>query len=117
MVIAIFVLRFYLYLFLPQQTEAEWRTVASWCADRFNFSHCIGAIDGKRIQIVKLRSSEQEYSYNKKYLSVLLKAIVDTENIFMFLYVGAEGQAYDSTVFITCELMGLIETEHANLPP
>lgn len=35
----------------------------------------------------------------------------------MYFDVGAEEKAYNLTVFNTCELKGLIETESLNIPP
>ena len=60
------------YLIPPNNKEA-WLKIASQSETKWNFSHCIGAIDGKHIIIqAPLRSGSDIFNYKKSHSISLL---------------------------------------------
>lgn len=83
----------------PALTEELWLTAAAGFHDRTNFPHCVGAVDGKHIRIIKPTDSGSLYYNYKQFFSLLLLAVCDSSYKFLFIDVGAYGKSSDSTVF------------------
>ncbi|XP_045457226.1 uncharacterized protein LOC123667320 [Melitaea cinxia] len=86
-----------IYMKLP--SEDEWLIIAKNFETNANFPHCLGAIDGKHIRIIKPEESGSMFFNYKHYLSIVLMAVVDTNYNFVFIDVGAYGKECDSAVF------------------
>ncbi len=98
-------------------TEEEWKKVATKFHQCWNFPRCIGALDGKHIQI-KHPSKSGAYFYNfKGHYSIILLALVDANYCFQYIDVGTNGRAGDSTVFQESTLGMALEQNLLNLPP
>ena len=96
-------------------TEAEWKSVAEGFK-QWNFPHCLGAIDGKHIQI-KCPNEAGSYFYNYKGThSIVLMAIVDSNYEFLYVDVGCNGRVSDGGVWEKCSLNVLLEEGRAGLP-
>lgn len=54
-----------------------------------NFPHCFGAIDGKHIRLIKPDKSGSLFYNYKKYFSIVLLAVVDSNYKFVLVDVGA----------------------------
>ncbi|RVE43807.1 hypothetical protein evm_011544 [Chilo suppressalis] len=87
-----------IYMKLP--SEDEWLTIAKNFETNANFPHCLGAIDGKHIRIIKPEESGSMFFNYKHYFSIVLMAVVDTNYNFVFIDVGAYGKECDSAVII-----------------
>lgn len=85
------------FLKLPD-TEREWEDIALRFERKANFPHCIGAVDGKHIRILKPAKSGSMFFNYKEYYSFVLMAIVDSEYRFIFISVGSYGKECDSTI-------------------
>ncbi|XP_068100928.1 GPI inositol-deacylase isoform X2 [Hyperolius riggenbachi] len=86
-------------LFMPQPTMQMWREAAEGFRQNAQFPNCIGALDGKHLQIQVPPNSGSLYYNYKKYFSVVLMAIVDTTYKFLAIDVGAYGSTADANVF------------------
>ena len=80
-------------------TQDEWKEVERGFATRWNFHHCVGAIDGKHVAIQKPRNSGSQYYNYKNFFSVVLMAAVDANYQFLWCSVGHPGRSSDAGIF------------------
>lgn len=97
-------------------TEAQWRHIAQQFSTRWNFHHCLGALDGKHIAIQCPKNAGSEYWNYKKFHSIILMALVDADYKFSWVDVGANGSAGDGQVFNGSELRECFENDTAGIP-
>ncbi|XP_067647650.1 putative nuclease HARBI1 [Eurosta solidaginis] len=86
------------YIKLPTN-ENEWKMEANAFNQRWNFPHCIGAIDGKHVNIKKPPGSGSFYFNYKKHFSIIMMAVVNANYEFLMVDVGANGRASDAGLF------------------
>lgn len=106
------------YMKTPDSTE-DWLSIADDFETKWNFPHCIGAIDGKHVRIVAPRNSGSLYYNYKEFFSIILLAVVNADYEFIFVSVGAEGKASDGGVFNMSGLKQHMEDPQnpLNIPP
>ena len=83
---------------LPRDPDS-WRKVADGFSDRWNYEHCLGAIDGKHVKIVKPKGSGSRHYNYKGFFSIVLLAIVDSEYKFLWVDVGSPGKCSDGGIW------------------
>lgn len=85
-------------LFQFPKTEEEWIHIANGFERTWNFPHCIGAIDGKHVQIIP-PSGSGSYFYNYKHThSLVLLGIADSKYKFTMFDFGCNGRISDGGV-------------------
>lgn len=84
--------------FPPFSTE-RWLEISSVFEKNANFPHCLGALDGKHIRIIKPTKSGSLYYNYKNFFSIVLFAVADANYNFIYIDVGSFGREGDSTVF------------------
>ena len=105
------------FLKMPS-TEEEWRVVARNFREKWNYPHCIGAIDGKHCVIKAPINSGSLYFNYKSSFSVVLMALVDANNQFLCVDIGAYGRQSDAGVFGNSALGQALEApNNLNIPP
>jgi hypothetical protein len=97
-------------------TPQEWKTVAESFATNWNFYNCLGAIDGKHINIRCPPNGGSLYYNYKGFHSIVLMAVVDGDYKFIYVDVGANGSCSDGGVFINTSLREAIEDGTAGIP-
>nr|CAI5842891.1 unnamed protein product [Callosobruchus analis] len=86
------------YIKVPKDA-LEWKDVARNFEIKWNFPHCIGAIDGKHVQIICPANTGTEYFNYKKTFSIVLMAIVDGNYCFQYVHIGCQGRMSDGGVY------------------
>ncbi|XP_013875762.1 uncharacterized protein LOC106525917 isoform X2 [Austrofundulus limnaeus] len=86
------------YLKTPN-TEEEWLEIAQDFHQMWQFPNCLGALDGKHINILPPAHSGSTFRNYKGQFSVLMMALVDAKYQFLYVSVGAQGKASDAGVF------------------
>ncbi|XP_022908265.2 uncharacterized protein [Onthophagus taurus] len=78
--------------YLPEHTANVWESVATRFEQRWQFPHCVEAVDGKHVVIKKPANSGSSYYNYKHTFSVVLLATVDADYKFITVDVGADGK-------------------------
>ena len=84
---------------LPRLTEKRWRDIAAGFELNANFPNCIGAIDGKHVRITCPTDSGSLYFDHKEYFSLVLLAIADSNNRFVYIDLGSYGKVSGYAIY------------------
>lgn len=74
---------FYISSYLQTPNTEEWLEIAQQFEERWNFPNCIGALDGKHINIKAPKHSGSLYYKYKAMHSIVLMALADAKIIYM----------------------------------
>lgn len=102
----------FVFLQMPQDPQS-WLEIARGFK---KFPHCVGAIDGKHIDIQSPAHSFSEYYNYKKSFSIVILALVDANYNFIFAEIGSQGRISDGGVFRSSKLWQRICSNDLNLP-
>ncbi|RVE45301.1 hypothetical protein evm_010073 [Chilo suppressalis] len=70
------------YIKMPS-SDTEWKNTAKMFEEKWNFGHCVGAMDGKHIAVEKPPGSGSCFFNYKQFFSVVLFAIVNANYEFI----------------------------------
>ncbi len=99
------------------ETVRDWKAIADKFGERWNFSHALGALDGKHVRIIKPKKSGTTYYNYKGYFSVVLMALVDADYKFIWTQIGNNGAASDPQIYNASNLAQSINDGTVNFPP
>lgn len=102
---------------IPCITREKWLEIAEGFLQRTQFPHCIGAIDGKHVRIIKPYHSGSLFHNYKNYFSIVLLAMADANYCFTFVDIGAYGKDSDSRVFQQSTLHAALREQRLEIPP
>ncbi len=80
-------------------TTDDWMVIANTNSRRWQYHHCLGAIDGKHVAIRKPMNAGSYYFNYKNFHSIVLMALVDGDYKFTWVEVGAIGTSSDAQIF------------------
>lgn len=86
------------------QNEEEWKRIAVEFENKWNFPNCLGAVDGKHINIFSPANSGSMFFNYKKTFSIVLLAICSANYKFLMVDIGEAGRQSDAGVFANSNL-------------
>ncbi len=103
------------YMKIPGDSE-EWKIIAANFDEKWQFPHCIGALDGKHVVMkAPWKSGSLYYNYKGTFSTVLL-ALVDANLKFIAIDIGAYGRNSDGGIFTNSNLGQSMDQDTLNLP-
>ncbi|XP_065657974.1 uncharacterized protein LOC136082495 [Hydra vulgaris] len=109
----------YILLFMYRtapNSETEWEKIAHEFETRWQFPHCIGAIDGKHVQMFAPDRSGSSYFNYKKIHSIVLMAVCNAKYRFILVDIGDSGRQSDGSVYHNSQLGFAIENNILKIP-
>lgn len=97
-------------------TEDRWKEIINGFMKTAQFPNCLGAVDGKHIRIIKPAGRGSAYYNYKKYFSVILMAVCDSNYMFTFVDIGSYGRHADSTIFEESTFYKSLLEKKLNIP-
>lgn len=101
---------------MPVPDTSTWQEIANGFWKKTQFPNCVGALDGKHIRIQMPPGSGSQYFNYKKYFSLVLMAICDSNYKFVAVDIGAYGRTADSRVFTASAMGRRLLEGHFHLP-
>ena len=99
------------------RTVQKWENIAEEFYKQWNFPNCLGALDGKHVQIVPPPNCGSLYYNYKQFNSLVLMALADANYRFIFVDVGSYGRISDGGVFNSCKLAAALDGPNVlNIP-
>ena len=80
-------------------TPAGWMEKERGFAEKWQWHHCCGAIDGKHVKIIKPDKAGSNFFCHKGFHSIILLGVVDSNYKFTWADVGTPGSESDCGVF------------------
>lgn len=84
---------------MPSPINEMWKDIAQSYERLWNFQHCLGALDGKLINIRCPINAGSEYYNYKGAHSIVLLDLVDADYKFIAVDVGAYGKNSNGAIF------------------
>lgn len=97
------------------RNEYEWKEIER-TFQKWNFPHCLGAMDGKHINIEAPVGSGTEYFNYKGFFSIVLFAVVDGNYNFIYANVGCQGRISDGGILDATSFKQSMDDTTMNLP-
>ncbi|KAL3222167.1 hypothetical protein MRX96_028904 [Rhipicephalus microplus] len=103
-------------LYMPEPKTETWLHIAEGFSRTWQFPNCIGAVDGKHIQIKCPPNSGSMYFNYKGTYSIVLLAVVDSDYKFVIVDVGAYGKQSDGGVLEQSKFGCRLENGKLHIP-
>ena len=97
-------------------SEEEWKGVSTQFERKWNFPHCVGAIDGKHVVVQAPANAGSTFYNYKGSHSIVLMAVCDAHYRFILVDVGDAGRHSDGGVLSNSHFGQALEDETLCLP-
>lgn len=94
----------------------EWQAIAEGFYMQWQFSHCIGSMDGKHINFRPPREDGFLFRNYKRRDSIILLALADAYYRFLFINVDHNGRMHDASIFRESPLSEKLYSDALKLP-
>ncbi|XP_040178942.1 putative nuclease HARBI1 [Rana temporaria] len=101
---------------MPVPDATMWQEIATGFWKKTQFPNCVGALDGKHVRIQMPPGSGSQFFNYKKYFSLVLMAICDSNYKFIAVDIGAYGSNADARIFSSSVMGRRILEGHFNFP-
>ncbi|CAH2088918.1 unnamed protein product [Euphydryas editha] len=101
---------------MPIPDEEKWKKIEKEFNEKWNYPNCIGALDGKHVEILSPPKSGSLYFNYKKFFSIVLLALVDANYKFIYVNVGDLGKNSDAGIYSRSGLAKRLEKNTLNIP-
>lgn len=101
---------------MSKPTSHQFLKIAKGFHDKFEFPHCIGALDAKHFRIKRPTHSGSMYFNYKKFYSIVLQAVVDHDGKFIIIEVGNHGSQHDSSTFAASSMYRAMKSSSLGIP-
>jgi len=98
------------------KTQEEWKEIAQKFEELWNFPHCLGAIDGKHIDIIPPAGSGSEFYNYKGRHSMVLLGIVNAKYQFILADFGTNGRISDGGVLQNTKFFEMLNRGELHIP-
>ena len=95
----------------------DWIKIEKKFHSRWNFSNCLGAVDGKHINITQPPNSSTLFHNHKGFFSIVLMALAHPDYRFIYIDVGDYGSNCDSAIFKNCNFGKAYMYGNLDIPP
>ena len=103
------------FITAPSSPE-EWRLIAKFFEDKWNFPHALGALDGKHVIMQCPARGGSDYFTYKKTHSIVLLAVCDGQYKVLLVDIGDTGRQSDGSVYSNSDLGYAIDNGSLNFP-
>lgn len=103
-------------IYLKYPEKEDWIRIEAVFREKLNLPNCVGALDGKLIEIfAPNRSGSMYFNYNK-YFSTNLLALCDALKSFTYVDVGSFGQQSDGGILFNSTFGKRLDMKKLNFP-
>ena len=75
-------------IYMPVPSKDKWKSIADEFYERWSFTNCIGAIDGKHIMVQCLFNSGSLFYNCRSYFSIVLLSVTSADYRFVMVDIG-----------------------------
>ncbi len=101
----------------PPTHPQNWLEISNEFSNKWNFPHCLGAIDGKHVVIQAPPRCGSLYFNYKKTHSIVLLAVCNANYEFILVDVGDNGRQSDGGVYTNSTIGYAIDNNLLRIPP
>ena len=88
--------------------QHDWKAISDAFMSKWQFPHCLGAVDGKHVVMMKPWKSGSLYYNYKDTCSIVLMALVDADLKFIAISTGSYGRNSDGAYFLAATLENVL---------